>query len=429
MNRILAWVTALSSVCFNLSAEAQWLVSYSAPGGQGIGWAMDACDSMNAVAASSGPNQLLVTTDGGTSWTEKPVPFYMATDISMTDAAHFWIVTGEGREIYATSDSGESWTEEYSDTGSTMFMNYIQMFDSKNGIAMGDPATGMPTLWLRTSDGGMRWSRTSTSLIGAWSGDLWRRMSFVSPDIGYFFESGLNPQRLLKTTDGGVSWTETGFTGYMQVLKFYDEQIGLAYNSMDTATKVYRTLDGGTTWEHFAISATGWGNDIEFVPGNPARVWLTDYDKLFFSSDTGRTWQEQTIKTASLKARDIVCPDARHGWILCDDGVIYRTEHADEVIVSVKGGRRPPGTLQLSQNYPNPFNPSTVISYRLSAVSEVTVKVYDILGRAVETLVNGMQDAGSHSITFDGSGLASGVYFYRLQTPDYTQTMKMILLK
>ena len=83
----------------------------------------------------------------------------------------------------------------------------------------------------------------------------------------------------------------------------------------------------------------------------------------------------------------------------------------------------------LSQNYPNPFNPSTAISYKLAASGHVTLKVYDILGRDVATLVNGQRTAGEHSVTFNAAGLPSGVYFYRLQAGNYSATKKFMLLK
>ena len=95
----------------------------------------------------------------------------------------------------------------------------------------------------------------------------------------------------------------------------------------------------------------------------------------------------------------------------------------------VVGHAGTPLTFSLTQNYPNPFNPTTVISYQLPAVSHVTLTVYDILGNEVATLTNGTQSAGVHTIQFSGSGMASGVYFYRLSTQDYVRTMKMILLK
>ncbi len=83
----------------------------------------------------------------------------------------------------------------------------------------------------------------------------------------------------------------------------------------------------------------------------------------------------------------------------------------------------------LFQNYPNPFNPTTVISYQLSAVSKVTLIIYDVLGREVAILVNGVRQPGNYAVEFNGTNLASGVYFCRLQAGDYKKIMKMILLK
>ena len=92
-----------------------------------------------------------------------------------------------------------------------------------------------------------------------------------------------------------------------------------------------------------------------------------------------------------------------------------------------------PTGFVLLQNYPNPFNPSTMISYQLAVNSQVTLKVYDILGKEVAVLVNGRQEAGSYTVPFNASkgtlGLASGVYFYRLQAGSFVSTKKLILMK
>ena len=88
-----------------------------------------------------------------------------------------------------------------------------------------------------------------------------------------------------------------------------------------------------------------------------------------------------------------------------------------------------PISFKLNQNYPNPFNPTTTISYSIPKSSYVTLKVYDILGNEVSTLVNGERSAGNYRLKFDGSKLASGVYFYRLNAGNKADVKKLLLTK
>ena len=104
----------------------------------------------------------------------------------------------------------------------------------------------------------------------------------------------------------------------------------------------------------------------------------------------------------------------------------------------VKAAQNTPAEFELQQNYPNPFNPTTTIQYDIPKAEHVTLKVYDILGNEVETLVNSEQQAGNYSVQFSTSGstssgvrgqIASGIYFYRLKAGSFVQTKKMLLLK
>lgn len=85
--------------------------------------------------------------------------------------------------------------------------------------------------------------------------------------------------------------------------------------------------------------------------------------------------------------------------------------------------------FELNQNYPNPFNPSTVISYQLPVSGDVTLKVYDVLGREVATLIDEYREAGYHEVEFNSAGLASGIYYYQLNTGSFIKTKKMVLLR
>jgi len=95
----------------------------------------------------------------------------------------------------------------------------------------------------------------------------------------------------------------------------------------------------------------------------------------------------------------------------------------------VNGDNTIPNTFSLSQNYPNPFNPTTIIQYSIKEVSDVKLRVYDMLGREVKTLVNQQQSAGRYNIEFNAVNLSSGVYFYRIEAGNFIDSKKLLLLK
>lgn len=99
------------------------------------------------------------------------------------------------------------------------------------------------------------------------------------------------------------------------------------------------------------------------------------------------------------------------------------------ILTSIDNEEELPAAYTLAQNYPNPFNPGTTISYAIPEGAHVSLVVYDILGRAVNELVNGYQTAGSHQVEFDAAGLSSGVYFYTLKSGGFVETKKMVILK
>jgi hypothetical protein len=118
-----------------------------------------------------------------------------------------------------------------------------------------------------------------------------------------------------------------------------------------------------------------------------------------------------------------------------EDSLIVGSRIHDLLIISYRGGfsgtpgreNEAPVAFRLLQNYPNPFNPSTTISYTLPVQSAVTLKVFSLLGQELATLVHGLESPGTKSVRFDGSGLPSGVYFYRLQAGVYSATKMLVI--
>ena len=102
---------------------------------------------------------------------------------------------------------------------------------------------------------------------------------------------------------------------------------------------------------------------------------------------------------------------------------------SNQLMTDIREDQPLPDMYFLSQNYPNPFNPVTTIKYQLPMASEVQIAIYNILGQKVATLVSGRQKPGYYKITWDGRGFASGLYFYRITTPNFVRTMKMVLIK
>jgi len=130
---------------------------------------------------------------------------------------------------------------------------------------------------------------------------------------------------------------------------------------------------------------------------------------------------------------DIVFVDNNHGGGLIVsskyDTVVHYTGSVVITGVVNTTSNRVPARFTLSQNFPNPCNPSTTINYQLPVTGFVRLKVYDVLGREIKTLVNIQQAPGTYSVTFNAEGLSSGVYFYRLQAGSFVQTKKLVVVK
>ncbi len=418
------------------TSVAQWQRVETLPTWTFYGGSIDALGDDFAVFSNS-QEHILITTDAGKTWTTKNLPYKEYVDISVVSKNIFYLGDGNGN-FYKTTDGGNTWVTIFSNPSISQCVNYIEMFSETNGIAMGDGPLLSPTvisnkaLFLKTTNG-TDWQKNNFQDIG-WSADGWRRIDFVDENNGYFYRSGISPELLLKTTDGGATWTNTNFSasGRAWMVKFHDKDYGLVldYDFLTARYTVDRTTNGGADWQKITFAGLGRVNDIEFVHSKPSYVWLGASTILYFSADSGKTWTQKIVSDRAERFDDIVFPTKKTGWALTTTGLYY-TNNNGGVATNVAQEKNLPTNFQLFQNYPNPFNPETIIRFQFSELAFVTLKVFDALGREVAVLVNEFRQPGIHNSTFNinNYSLPSGTYFYRLTAGDYSSTQKMVLLK
>jgi hypothetical protein len=147
---------------------------------------------------------------------------------------------------------------------------------------------------------------------------------------------------------------------------------------------------------------------------------------ILFTTDGGASWNSQLSGTTEF-LRAVSFTDANTGTAVGLLGTILRTSGGTTSVEEITN--EIPTNYFLSQNYPNPFNPSTNIEYSIPSESFVELKVYDVLGNEIASLVNEQQQAGVYRADFTADNLPSGMYFARITANEFTQVVKMILLK
>lgn len=370
------------------------------------------------------------------------------------------IVVGNNGIILKTTNNGLNWILKNS--GTTSNLNAVSFRDDQNGLVVGDGVL------CRTTDGGESWLANSFYKNGA---TVCYRFRFFNSSSHIII--GSDDGTIIFSSDDGNDWMDTTFSNEPLIATDFNFswQFDLAYavTRSYTASNIFPSnlwlkyqnplsiedeLTGADLeyWYQYLVGAGGisgstpfilrkrwvdtlWNPTLSFVPSPfiPQDIASWSYDlyvcgsegKIFNSADLGDSWTEQyTGITETLNAIDFLNDSL--GYSVGMNGTILFTSNGG--ISLVKEIELPFG-FQLFQNYPNPFNPSTNIKFSIAKQDIVSLKVYDVLGQEIETLINEEKPAGEYEIEFDGNKLSSGVYYYKIIAGRFTDTKKMMLTK
>jgi photosystem II stability/assembly factor-like uncharacterized protein len=405
---------------------------------------------------------ILRTRDGGASWDsvtvirgalEEPA----LVDIAFDDEGSTGLAVGfsynpntdpsSGYAIFRTTNGGATWVAQASFPVLTAFPS----FDRVEYAGNGNWFAGGGARFMRSTDDGVTWSDVESVSVPDENPSVWG-MEFKDEVTGFILlRKSHELSGLFMTEDGGDTWT---------LQKEFDTQFGLSYISYvgnstwyggmrsrdgHDAAVVYRSDDDGKTWEYLTnLSDFGAGrmDNMKFLTPETGFVFDRYYDtstdeyrgSVWRTGDGGSTWTSENLMDGGIP-RGIAMYDANRGIIASSNGVLITTSGGGNpaFIVSVDDDYRENSsivnTITLDQNYPNPFNPSTTIRFSIPEQANVSLIVYDILGRKIAELIDEQLQAGEYSQLFNAAGLASGIYLYQLRAGEYVQTKRLILLK
>ncbi len=330
--------------------------------------------------------------------------------------------------VFATTAGGLFYSNDSGTTWITEIGSWTYGLTENSGTLYAGTTSGV----IYSTDGGSYWQ--SDSSIGFPIPIVYSLLS-----SGNQVFAGTEKNGVFVTTDGGYFWSETGLSSPLMfesvtclaATPFADlsgtGQPGISDTTIFAGTDssgLYYSTDSGNDWTHVdGITA----KDISSFLFTKNSLLVGTHDGgVFLSTDNGHDWETMIAGLSTMNVLSLAMDRQGFVYAATDSGVFKTVGPLTAIMSSYQHA---PETFSLNQNYPNPFNPATIISYQLSAVSHVALKVYDLLGREVATLADGVERPGNYVVHFDGSKLASGVYFYRLVAGRHVITRKMVLVK
>lgn len=411
------------------------------------------------------------STNGGVSWfpSNNGMTYYKVQCLAIspsspntifagTDSLGGWTTSG----VYRSTDAGASWTLVSADIYDTKGIQAIVVHPTNPNIVwcgvFNALAASTVGIW-KSTNGGLNWLPSSTGV------DNKQILSLLvnpkNPDVLYAGSSlvmpgSTGPSKIYRSNDGGSNWTAitnglpTGTTtgNPVRAMSIHPTDTGRVLAVLfvnDTTGGVYLTTNGGQQW------SKKWGipNTTGTLPRacaiSPINIndFYVGIDQsagtgsmgIWRSTNGGTTWFDfsggSLLNSYPIRALLFRMPGSLKLFAGASSATVTAARGIFEFTFTLIGVQNPGKKVdfRLEQNYPNPFNPVTNIRYDIPKSGFVRLAVYDLAGREVAVPVSGYMSEGSHSVTFDGTGLSSGVYIYRIECGDLISEKRMALIK
>ncbi len=383
-------------------------------------WVRTVAASSSGVFAGTADDGMHRSVDAGTTWAQKTngIPAHLKVRSVVSKGSSMFTVgqLGDSVRVYKSTNNGDTWAHSSTLPGFV----FPSQVTHRTAVAHGNDllvTTGNNIVWRSTDDGGT-WTPST--------GIPFDQLNGLASTGTHVYAAGISGA--YRSTDGGTTWTlaSTGIPPFPNLQAIAGSGVDVFAVTAYTAS-VYKSTNGGDTWATAAPLPGPTGTDVMMI-GSTVFAGIGN-GGVAMSTNSGTSW---TLIRTGLPLLGIVyhilANDATYLYCGTDVRGVWKRPLSELVAVREVEGSAPESFV-LNQNYPNPFNPSTMISFSVTEQSDVTLSVYDLLGREVAMLVRERLQAGSYEVEFNPQNLSSGTYLYKLSAGIFSETKKLQLLK
>lgn len=390
-------IYTIAIMAFSLTLNAQWVQLSNGMGDYKHVYSLAVSVSNIFAGTDSG---IYRTDNNGLSWTKTAMYDIKIQSLAVSgnNLLAGTIITG----IYLSNNNGISWAQSSLDNRNvqTILVNGSSVFAGTNfGVYI-------------SFNNGLSWTQTTLNFQNV--------LSLAA--LGNYIFAGTGGAGVYFSSDNGSTWSQSSMNN--QFVYSLTAVSGKVFAGTLT-NGVFMTSNNGANWSQTALN----NKTITALASDGSSLFSgTDSSGIFFTANNGANWFPKNQGFNAVKKINSFLITAGFIFSGNTEQAVWRRSFSE--IISVKKiSENVPSAYALMQNFPNPFNPKTVIRFQVAGNSNVAVKIYDVMGREIQTLVNEILQAGTYESVWDAAAFPSGVYYYRLFTANTSLTKSMVVLK